>query len=246
MTEPYWSDYLHQFKDVPASSFNLSLNTNKFCVIVEPRKHKYLIPVIKNFMYLLQSKGWGLIVFHGTENEQFVRDGLAGWNNVLYRNVGVPNLSGILYNDLLCTPKFWTDIQSVGCEHCLIFQTDTVLLRDNVDDFLEYDYVGAPWCIEFEPGLAVGNGGLSLRKVSTMLDILRKHPRTILGGTRHEDIYFSYWCLKDNRTIPNVFTAKKFAVETVYYHSPTGLHAPHIDIFPSPESYVELLSVRHL
>lgn len=32
-------------------------------------------------------------------------------------------------------------------EHFLIFQTDTLMLyRNNLDDWLDYDYVGAPWC----------------------------------------------------------------------------------------------------
>jgi hypothetical protein len=245
MEEPYWSDYLRQF-DLPASSFNIPINTNKFCVIVEPRKHKYLLPVIKNFMYLLQGKGWGLIVAHGTENEQFVHDELAEWKNVVYLNLGCPDLKNDLYNDILVSEKFWKDIQKTGCEHSLIFQTDTVLLRDNVDDYLTYDYVGAPWAIEFEPGLRVGNGGLSLRKVSTMLDIIQTHKRTVLGGSMNEDIYFSYWCLKDGRNIPSVFEAKKFAVEMMYYHSPIGLHKPFIQNFPSFQDYIDMLSIRHV
>ena len=44
--------YLQQF-DLPASQFqNILKDTNKFCVIVEPRKHSLLGLVIKNFMYL--------------------------------------------------------------------------------------------------------------------------------------------------------------------------------------------------
>ena len=56
MNSTEWSNYLKQF-DLPYQYFqNITSNTNKFCVIVEPRKHKFLIPVIKNVMYLLQKK----------------------------------------------------------------------------------------------------------------------------------------------------------------------------------------------
>ena len=61
--EPYWSDYLKQF-DIDNKYFNITTNTNKFCVIIEPRIEPNLLLVIKNFMFLLQNKNWGLIIFH--------------------------------------------------------------------------------------------------------------------------------------------------------------------------------------
>jgi hypothetical protein len=55
----------------------------------------------------------------------------------------------------------------------LIFQLDTLLseqYKNNIYNFLDYDYVGAPWAFNHK----VGNGGLSLRKKSKMLEILNK------------------------------------------------------------------------
>jgi hypothetical protein len=53
-------------------------------------------------------------------------------------------------------------------EWLLVFQTDSILCansRQNLNDFLDYDWVGAPWNPNGRFG---GNGGLSLRRVSAI------------------------------------------------------------------------------
>ena len=52
----------------------------------------------------------------------------------------------------------------IRTEHCLVVQWDGFILdsRQWTDDFLNYDYVGAPWP-QFRDGHDVGNGGFSLR-----------------------------------------------------------------------------------
>ena len=190
---PNWTDYLNHFSELGADAFpfpmsgsNNGLNSGKFCVIVEPRQHPNLIPVIKNFMHLLQ---WGLIVYHGPDNERFVRDGLKDAfppHKVHYVRMAQPNLTKQEYSAMLCNPLFWQCLlDGFKCEHALIFQCDTLLLKP-IDAFLKYDYVGAPWpdggiFATLPPNnrrvrLTVGNGGLSLRNVRTMLAIARKYP----------------------------------------------------------------------
>jgi hypothetical protein len=52
----------------------------------------------------------------------------------------------------------------IRTEHCLIVQWDGFILDAHqwTSDFLEYDYIGAPWP-QFSDGHDVGNGGFSLR-----------------------------------------------------------------------------------
>ena len=52
----------------------------------------------------------------------------------------------------------------IQTEHCLIVQWDGFILNAGqwTADFLEYDYIGAPWP-QFSDGHDVGNGGFSLR-----------------------------------------------------------------------------------
>ena len=56
---------------------------------------------------------------------------------------------------------------------------------NKIEDFLKYDYVGAPWI--HLPNMNGGNGGFSLRKKSKMLEIISKNKY----NNENEDVYFS-------------------------------------------------------
>lgn len=245
-----WENYLNQF-DVSSHHFqNIPSHTEKYCVIIEPRKHKYLLRVIKNFTYLLQNKGWGLIIFHGTDNEDFLKQSLQNWNHVKYVNLQVTNLNIHQYNHILTTVPFWNFLRRLGCKNSLLFQTDTVLLKDNVDDFLHYDFIGAPWCVEWYNIKGGYNGGLSLRNVEKMIDIIQKsHPLFFENTMVHinEDIYFAYFMDKyrSECILPEHDVAKQFSVETVYYPDPIGMHQPHVSKFPSENDFERILSKRY-
>jgi hypothetical protein len=62
-------------------------------------------------------------------------------------------------------------------EWLLVFQTDSMLCansRQSLNNWLDYDWVGAPWKPTSRFG---GNGGLSLRRVSAIVDVLRNQQR---------------------------------------------------------------------
>jgi len=91
------------------------------------------------------------------------------------------------YSKLLSSTRFWSALKA---RHVLIFQTDSVLCSMSpwsIEDFLRYDYVGAPW-IDRWYGMDIGNGGLSLRKTKTMIRITRSFK---FNETENEDIYFA-------------------------------------------------------
>jgi len=104
----------------------------------------------------------------------------------------------------------------------------------SVDDFFEYDFVGAPI------GEARGqgyNGGLSLRKRSTMLRIIREFDWEKYEEPRHEDQWYYARMLElknanynDEDTppptivLPSMEVARSFAVETIDYPHPLGVH----------------------
>jgi hypothetical protein len=209
-----------QLLDYTPSIFN---NTDYTAVIIEPRNHKDLEVICKNVMYYLNESNsdvnWGLKIYHGNKNKEFVKNFTKDWN-IQLENLEVDDLSGILYNNMLKTTKFWNTIPT---ENVLIFQTDTILRRFGIDEFISYNYVGAPW-IRHREGKNVGNGGLSFRKKSRMLDITKEFQDDEITM---EDIYFCKY-LKDEDIAPyNV--AKKFSVEDVYYENPLGLHQPKIE-----------------
>lgn len=245
-----WVDYLNQF-DLSYNYFqNIPSITEKYCVIIEPRQQPLLIKVIKNFIYLLQNKGWGLIIFHGIDNDNYVKTHLQGWKNVKYINLHVSNLSVNDYNHIMTNVNFWEKLKTLNCIHSLIFQCDTVLLKDNVNDFLNYDFIGAPWCIEWYNINGGYNGGLSLRNVNCMIHIIRNsNPITILETNllANEDIFFAFYLdmFRNYCCLPDRDTAKTFSVETVYYENPTGMHQPHIEKFPNRDEFVRILSKRY-
>lgn len=259
MNTPEWSQYLQLFADLGADAFRRvkpKHAARKFCVIVEPRQHPNLIPVIKNFMCLLQDAGWGLIVYHGPDNEMFVKDGLSpvlSDDRVHYVRMTRRNLTTAEYSAMLGDPLFWQCLlDGFKCEHALIFQCDTLLLKGGaaIDAWLKYDYVGAPWPImsvsvgprQRELQLTVGNGGLSLRNVRVMLAIARNHPYPSDASVHvPEDVYFSYW-LKWNEAVywtPRGDEARAFAVEHVHDPDAAGLHAPSVDVSDVIQAAIE-------
>lgn len=117
------------------------------------------------------------------------------------------------YNRLMLSEAFYERWR--GYSHVLICQTDALVLRPGLDEFLEgdFDYVGAPlpedmrlpkhyfpgagrlmralpWLV---PGVnpRVGNGGLSLRRVEATLALLRRDALRVRLWRLYEDLYFS-------------------------------------------------------
>jgi hypothetical protein len=63
-------------------------------------------------------------------------------------------------------------------QYILFYEPDAFVFKDELQQWCEqgYDYIGAPWFVDFESKksqnfLGVGNGGFSLRKTSSLLDI---------------------------------------------------------------------------
>lgn len=161
--------------------------TVAYAVIVEPREHPYFLYVCKNMLRFLPCD-WGLIVFHGTQNEAFVKRCLEGVVEARYEALGVANLDLEAYNELMTDSKRFYD--RIPGPVCLVFQTDSVLLQPlDVRRFWDYDYVGAPWP-HFHN--LVGNGGLSIRRLAVMKAICEEHTRP---SRMPEDVFFAL-CLR--------------------------------------------------
>ncbi|KAF7864162.1 uncharacterized protein EAF02_010130 [Botrytis sinoallii] len=74
-------------------------------------------------------------------------------------------------------------------EWLLVFQTDSMLCansRQSLNNWLDYDWVGAPWNPNGKFG---GNGGLSLRRVSAIVDVLRNQVR--IDDSEAEDVWLT-------------------------------------------------------
>lgn len=172
------------------------------------------------------------------------------------------------YNQLLLSRGFYTTFALF--DYILIHQADVFLFKDELNAWCEknYDYIGAPWFrpdklnrgflfhalqhlkLAFKKNKVyadrynkVGNGGLSLRKVSTALKILDLVNPSLLKKYSHaqgcgfnEDIFWSLEApaILPSYTIPEMSEAMQFAVEFepakayVFLNEnlPFGCHAP--------------------
>jgi len=205
----------------------VSDNTNYSAVIMETREHHHLEVVIKNFMYFLNESNsdikWGLYIFHSDDNKKFVENFTNDWKNVKLKNIGSNISNQNDYSTILTNSTFWNTIKS---DNILIFQPDTILLRNGIDKFLGHSYVGAPW-LKPKEGKLIGNGGLSFRKKQKMIEIINSHSTELIDNMYNEDIFFCKY-LKEN-DVPSLELCKEFAVEDIYYKNPLGLHQPKIE-----------------
>ena len=216
---------------------NISLEAPNVMVIVEPRKHIHLKAVLKNMIYHLPK--WGLHIFYGKDNERFLLDILGKNHNVQLTNLKIDNLTITDYNNLLTSSSFWKQITG---DKVLIFQTDILLRKSNIEQFLKYDYIGSPWdpknpCISIT-NTQVGNGGFSLRSREKMLKICETYERQNMN----EDVYFSSHCQAMQYTMPDIKIANKFGIgQENMGKDPLGLHKIYNNPYLRIDDMKELL-----
>ena len=201
-------------------------------IIIEPRQHKALPFVLENFLNNL-SNDWSIIICHGTTNLEFINNIIneklsIHKHRITLINLNVDNLTFNDYNNLL---KYNKDFYNyIPTETFLVFQTDAVIIekyKHLINHFLHYDYVGAPWNHAIngkDKKECVGNGGLSLRKKSKMIEIMEKQGKNDCP----EDIYFScYDSVFINK--PKLDRALFFSVEEKFSKISFGCHRPWCD-----------------
>jgi hypothetical protein len=123
--------------------------------------------------------------------------------------------SPLSYNSVLTNPSFWR-----GCifDRVLIFQHDSGLLKSGIEEFLEWDYIGAPWKFQ-EHG---GNGGLSIRNPRVMFNICQKFK---YNHECNEDVWFCNKMKELNMNIAPREVCSMFSVESIYKTGTLGYHA---------------------
>jgi len=143
------------------------------------------------------------------------------------------------YNRLMLSPEFYKRFQQY--EYILIYQLDAFVFEDKLSYFcdLGYDYIGAPWLHgmfnyidEKHCVWHVGNGGLSLRKVSSFIELLEERNPLADEQIKNEDLFYSSIISEKFRVAP-LEVALRFAferqVEQCYERNhkelPFGCHA---------------------
>ena len=166
----------------------------KVALLIENRSNPILVPLILHFISVVPPD-WRFRFMGSTESVAFVNSSYAIRNQVA---IGKLDLTYIPANMSVAGQEaisqfltnLWLYEQVLQpAEHLLVFQTDSMLCansRQTLNDYLEYDWVGAPWSSNSQYG---GNGGLSLRRVSAIIDVLRNQER--IPNTEPEDVWLT-------------------------------------------------------
>lgn len=151
------------------------------------------------------------------------------------------------YNRLLVSEQFYE--RFIDYDYMLICQPDAVVLKPELQAWIDkgYDYIGAPWPngysltlqtrrIPLEGGIPctafVGNGGLSLRRISACMGLIKEFDDVSASWHFHghaEDLFFSFaGALSLSFKMPNLMTAANFSfdIDPVYLHRLTGGKTP--------------------
>jgi len=214
---------------------NNNFNNNYETFLIEFRELPHIEFLVKNTIIKLPD--WKHSIVCGNKNYDFVKKIFDGLNiNII--KLDIDNLTTSEYSKLLMTDNFWNNFTG---KKLLLYQEDTYLFNGNINNFLEYDYVGASWPInQDDNSYGVGNGGFSLRDKDKMIECIKKinpNKDIILGkstinfmknsNNSHipEDVFFSKSMIDFN--IGNVAKrniANKFSQETQNCESVIGGH----------------------
>lgn len=145
------------------------------------------------------------------------------------------NISG--YNRLMMSDSFYKRFEEY--RYMLICQTDALIFKDELLDWCrkDYDYIGAPWInkpifllqyVIVKKGIgyaldmlfrnnlfrAVGNGGLSLRKISSFIEALNLDKNAVKWNV-NEDFYWSFFARIKRKPLskPSAREAALFSIE---------------------------------
>lgn len=141
------------------------------------------------------------------------------------------------YNTIMLDIDFWKQFSAMY-KKVLIFQTDTMIFKYGLEQYMKYDYIGSPWPLDFDLAKGVGNGGFSLRTIQAMIKCLEKKDKIKIppyknseenlktfNGIHPEDVFYSFGMpqLKYKIAPPNI--ASYFANESTQFNLHTlGSH----------------------
>ncbi|KAI9744099.1 MAG: hypothetical protein M1818_002251 [Claussenomyces sp. TS43310] len=231
------------------TDFTPFLTGKKVAAIIEDRPLDSLMPVILHFSSVLGPE-WPIVLFTSMDiapNSAPIQRALK--EKRLFIEPLPPSVHFSSHKSVsafLTKPWLWNRL--APADHVLLFQVDSMICANSpqrVEDFVEYDFVGAPIdTTRFGTGY---NGGFSLRNRNLLLDIIYSadFDDETLAEDGGQDVKFEdQWFFKKMKELPERLSpsgngvmvpganlppeeiAMKFAVETIIYDWPLGYHQP--------------------
>jgi hypothetical protein len=206
-------------------------------VLIEFRDFPHIEFILRNTILKLGSE-WSHTVICGNLNYNLVENFCKTISaNINVIKINVDNMTQSEYSKFLTTLEFWNLLKG---EKILIYQEDSIIFKNNIGDFLDYDFIGAPFLKNSDdtPN-SVGNGGLSLRSKSKMIEIIKRISPTDCNYNSStvkymnfvnlqfppEDVYFSK-CMQETTIgiVANWDAAFNFSSESVFNPNSLGGH----------------------
>lgn len=165
--------------------------------------------LIRNVIYKFD-ENWCHTVVCGNDNYQYMKklcDSIS--KNIKIIKLDIDNLNQKTYSDLLQTTEFWNLFDS---EKIFLYQEDSMIFKNNIEDFLEFDWIGAPFYYTINKEDKLGcNGGCCLRTRDIMLKCLENEKPYF-----PEDIYYCETIQKYNfGKLPKYDIAIQFGEENI-------------------------------
>lgn len=227
----------------PSSRIEDSKNV---AVVIEDRPLPNIVPLLLHFSSVL-GPTWPVVYYTSVVSHPksiaFLRAVEEGRISIRPLPAGVEFAKHQSVSEFLTKPWLWEQLAPAG--HVLMFQADSIICANSearIEDFLEYDFVGAPIDVPITPPDGHGegyNGGFSLRNRSMILDIVNtfswqkeKDEGKITQEPcvtqepclKFEDQWFYHKMKENGARLPSKEVASAFAVETIWSDRPLGFH----------------------
>lgn len=218
---------------------DIHLNCENEAVFIDFRILEHTEFLIRNSVYKL-GENWSHTIVCGNVNYLFIKNICDSISfNIRIIKLEYDNIDINTYNNLLLSVSFWKLFEGVKI---LLYQEDSIIFKNNINDFLIYDFIGAPFCLDINK-TAIGNGGFSLRNKQLLIDILlnknyenflnikTKHLSGVILDKSAEDVFFGnvFFNYKIGK-IPTINVASLFSSENVRNKDSLGAHQIWKDI----------------
>ncbi|KAL8992803.1 MAG: hypothetical protein Q9169_006828 [Polycauliona sp. 2 TL-2023] len=208
-------------------------NGTKIALFIEDRPIPHLTPLLLHTIYVLPPD-WQLLYLGSAESLAKVNRSIAIQH---YQTDGKLELKIARQNssydakeqrNRMLTEVAFYKAYLPKAEWLLMHHTDSILCTNSphdLNDWLEYDWVGAPW---YNYAHWNGGGGLSLRRVSRIQQVLGFQSRQ--DDLEPED----KWLVDRIKVLPDIKlpkweAEKQFSMEGVWDEKPMGIHVPSGD-----------------
>ena len=229
-------------------------------VLIENREDIRIEPVLLNLLYFTNEE-IGIQIFYNQENEDFIKNLINKYNfqNISLTKMNYAKFDREKYQDFIFSKEFYDNVHG---EKILLFQTDSLLLKEFDMNYFNYDFIGAVWNEPtmqqktlsklFKDKKPIGNGGFNIRDIKKC----KKIASEILNYQRpsikiNEDNVYSYLLQENlkllNAKFPSIEEAKHFSVESVPHPDPMAIHAFYeYFIGEGGEKYVNNILQKHI